>query len=104
MVKIGTDGRVDCLKARLVAKGYTQIYGSDYYDNFSLVGKMTYVCLSPIYGRYEILAAELVGHLECLSPWRPRRGGIYGATTWFCCLGGWGGLVWFAGYAAHFMA
>ena len=33
------------LKAYLVAKGYTQIYGSNYYDTFSLVAKMTFVHL-----------------------------------------------------------
>ena len=36
---------MDRLNARLVAKGYTQIYGSDYYDSFSPVAKMTYVRL-----------------------------------------------------------
>ena len=35
IVKVGLDGRVDCLKACLVSKGYTWIYGSNYYDTFS---------------------------------------------------------------------
>ena len=44
-IKIGPDGQVDCLKACLVSKGYTRIYGSDYYDTFSPVTKMTSVRL-----------------------------------------------------------
>ena len=75
-VKIGPNGGVNRLKACLVAKGYTQIYGSNYYDTFSL-----------LYGCYEILAPISVGHQEYISLWRPRRGGMYGETTRICCSG-----------------
>ena len=44
-MKIGPDGRVDRLKAWLVAKGYTQVYGFEYYDTFSLVAKIASVRL-----------------------------------------------------------
>ena len=44
-VEIGLVGKVDRLKAHLVAKGYTQIYGSNYYDTFSPIAKMTSVHL-----------------------------------------------------------
>ena len=44
-VKIGPEGRVDSLQARLVSKGYAKIYGSDYYDTFSLVAKIASICL-----------------------------------------------------------
>ena len=36
---------MDRLKTHLVAKGYPQIYGSNYYDTFSPVAKMTSVHL-----------------------------------------------------------
>jgi len=44
-IKVGSDGIIDRLKARLVAKGYTEIFGLDYGDNFSLVAKMASICL-----------------------------------------------------------
>ena len=39
------NGQVDRLKAHLVAKGYTQQYGSNYYDTFYPVVKITHVRL-----------------------------------------------------------
>ncbi|XP_070040209.1 uncharacterized protein [Nicotiana tomentosiformis] len=44
-VKVGSDEIIDRLKARLVAKEYTQIYGLDYGDTFSLVAKIASVRL-----------------------------------------------------------
>jgi len=40
-IKVGPYGTID----HLVAKGYTQFFGLDYGDMFSLVAKMAFVCL-----------------------------------------------------------
>ena len=44
-MKVGPNGQADRLKAHLVAKGSTHQYGSDYYNTFSPMTKITYVRL-----------------------------------------------------------
>ncbi|RDY13570.1 hypothetical protein CR513_01484, partial [Mucuna pruriens] len=44
-IKVAPNDTVDCLKSRLVAKGYTQVYGLDYGDTFSLIAKITTIRL-----------------------------------------------------------
>ena len=100
-MKIGPDGRVDRLKARLVAKGYTQVYGSDYYDTFSLIDKISSILLLlsmvvmqswPLY-QLDIKNAFLYGNLAEVFMEQPSR---------FVASGG--GGCWYEGYAAYYMA
>jgi hypothetical protein len=44
-VKYNLDSSVEQLKAHLVAKGYTQTYGIDYDETFSLVAKISSICI-----------------------------------------------------------
>ena len=81
IVKIGPDGRVDRLKDRLVAKGYTLVYGSDYYDTFSLVAKIVSVRLLLSMAAMQPWPLFQVDIKKCLLTWRPGKGGLYGATT-----------------------
>ena len=42
-IKYKPNGDIERFKARLVAKGYTQVYGIDFLEKFSLVAKMSTV-------------------------------------------------------------
>ena len=90
------------LKARLVAKGYTQIYGSDHYDNFSPIAKMASIRLLfplatmrswPLY-QLDIKNAFLHGDLaEEIYIWSNHLDLLLR-----------GSLVWCTGYVVPYMA
>jgi hypothetical protein len=44
-LKRKVDGSIDKYKAHLVARGFTQIYGINYYNTYSLVMHLTSFCL-----------------------------------------------------------
>ena len=95
-MKIGPDGWVDCLKARLVAKGYTQVYGFDYYDTFSLVAKIASIHLLLLMAAMQSWPLYQPSYM---ATWQRR-------SIWSNHLGLLlkGSLDWYAGYAAHYMA
>jgi hypothetical protein len=43
--KYATDGFVDKKKARLVDKGISKVEGIDYFETFTPISKMNYICL-----------------------------------------------------------
>ena len=71
-IKYKPDRNIDMFKARLVSKGYTQIYGIDYMETFSLVEKMTIVRILISFAackhwnlyQYDVKSAFLHGDLE----------------------------------------
>ncbi|XP_068649008.1 uncharacterized protein [Aristolochia californica] len=70
MMKHNPDGSVARLKARVVAKGYTQCYGIDYAENFSLVAKLNSVYQLDVINSFlngditeEIYTQQPPGHL-----------------------------------------
>lgn len=44
-VKVGPNCQINSFKTRLVAKGYKHIFGLDYGDTFSIVAKISLICL-----------------------------------------------------------
>ena len=44
-IKYKADGTIERCKTRLVAKGYTQTYGIDYMETFTLVAKINTICI-----------------------------------------------------------
>jgi hypothetical protein len=43
--KLRPDGTIDKYKTRLVAKGYTQKKDKDFFDTYSLVARLTTICV-----------------------------------------------------------
>ncbi|RDX89784.1 hypothetical protein CR513_28451, partial [Mucuna pruriens] len=62
-IKVAPNSTVDCLKVQLVAKGYTQVYGLDYGDTFSIVAKITTIRHWPLH-QLDIKNAILHGDLD----------------------------------------
>lgn len=73
MVKLNPNGSLAHLKARLVVKSYSQKYGVDYHDTFSLVIRMTNVLilisLNNTYTLHhlDIKNASIVSLIRCME-------------------------------------
>lgn len=78
VVKLKTDGSLECYKARLVAKGYNQTYGVDYQEKFGPTAKMNTVRI--------LLSLTLnfdreLQHYDAKNARKSRRGDLYTYST-----------------------
>ena len=92
---------MDRIKAHLVVKGYTQIYGPDYYNTFSLVAKMAFVRLLLSIATMRSWPQYQLDIKKNFSMVTSLRRYIWSNHLDLLLRGS---LVWYAGYAIPYMA